>query len=253
VENAKLLLDRIQAGIYYINISNTYIREYLKGGKTMLELKEKFQALSEAIFDGDDETSLDEVDKLLREGTNPLNIFTECVEPTLNDMGEQFAALEIFLPDLVLAGDVVTAIQDKLMPIMKEQNIEGRNKGKGVIATVSGDLHDIGKSMVCLMLQINGFQIVDLGVDVSPINIVRKAEEMDADIVALSGLMIPSLPYMKETIDQVRASSKLGNHTKIMVGGGPVTQKWADDNGADGYSDDSLGAVRLASELMGVA
>ena len=115
MENAKLLLDRIQAGIYYINISNTYIREYLKGGKTMLELKEKFQALSEAIFDGDDETSLDEVDKLLREGTNPLNIFTECVEPTLNDMGEQFAALEIFLPDLVLAGDVVTAIQDKLM------------------------------------------------------------------------------------------------------------------------------------------
>ncbi|MDE7221586.1 MAG: cobalamin-dependent protein [Oscillospiraceae bacterium] len=216
-------------------------------------MNEKYLNLKEAICDGDDEAALDEVENLLEASANPLDIFTDCVEPTLNELGEQFAKLEIFLPDLVLAGEAVAAIQSKLLPIMQEQNIKGRQKGRGVIATVSGDIHDIGKNMVCLMMQINGFEMVDLGVDVAPMEILRRAEEMDADIVALSGLMLPSLPFMKETIELVRHSSKLGGHTKIMVGGGPVTKEWADANGADGYSDDSIGAVKLAHELMGLS
>lgn len=215
-------------------------------------MEEKYLELREAIFDGDDEVALLEIDKLLEMGTSPLDIFSVCIEPSLNELGEQFSKLEIFLPDLVLAGEVVTAIQDRLLPIMQEQNLEGRSKGKGVIATVSGDIHDIGKNMVCLMLQINGFEIADLGVDVSPMEILKRAEESNADIVALSGLMLPSLPYMRETIELIRHSTTLGNHTKIMVGGGPVTEQWANDNGADGYSDDAIGAVRLAHSLLNI-
>ena len=216
-------------------------------------MDEKYLNLQEAICDGDDETALEEVDGLLENGTNPLSIFTECVEPTLNELGEQFAKLEIFLPDLVLAGEVVTAIQEKLLPIMQAENIQGRQKGTGVIATVSGDIHDIGKNMVCLMMQINGFEMTDLGVDVSPMSILKKAEEVNADLVLLSGLMLPSLPFMKETIELIRHNPKLGSHTKIMVGGGPVTNEWAMSNGADGYSDDSISAVKLAHQLMGLA
>lgn len=215
-------------------------------------MDEKYLNLKEAICDGDDEVALEEVDSLLETGVGPLSIFTECVEPTLNEMGEQFAKLEIYLPDLVMAGDVVTAIQEKLMPIMQEQNIAGIQKGKGVIATVQGDIHDIGKNMVALMLRINGFDMMDLGVDVAPVEIVKRAEEIGADIVCLSGLMLPSLPYMRETIDLVKNNPKLA-HTKVMVGGGPVTRKWAEENGADGYSDDSTEAVKLAQELMGIA
>jgi methanogenic corrinoid protein MtbC1 len=178
-------------------------------------MDEKYLNLQEAICDGDDETALEEVDGLLENGTNPLSIFTECVEPTLNELGEQFAKLEIFLPDLVLAGEVVTAIQEKLLPIMQAENIQGRQKGTGVIATVSGDIHDIGKNMVCLMMQINGFEMTDLGVDVSPMSILKKAEEVNADLVLLSGLMLPSLPFMKETIELIRHNPKLGSHTKL--------------------------------------
>lgn len=215
-------------------------------------MDEKYLALKESIADGDEDAALEEIDLLLEADVSPLNIFSDCVEPTLNELGEQFAKLEIFLPDLVMAGETVTVIQDKLLPIMNEQNLEGHKKGKGVIATVSGDIHDIGKNMVCLMLQINGFDTIDLGVDVHPMEILKKAEEIKADFVALSGLMLPSLPYMRETIELIKNNSTLGNHTKVMVGGGPVTNDWAVANGADGYSDDSIGAVKLAHELLGL-
>lgn len=215
-------------------------------------MDEKYLPLKEAIQDGDDEAALEVVDSLLEAGVSPLSVFTDCVEPTLNEMGEQFARLEIYLPDLVMAGDVVTAVQEKLMPIMQEQNISGVQKGKGVIATVQGDIHDIGKNMVALMLRINGFEMTDLGVDVSPVEIVKRAEEVGADLVCLSGLMLPSLPYMRETIDLVKSNPHLAN-TKVMVGGGPVTRRWAEENGADGYSDDSTEAVKLARDLLGIA
>ncbi len=216
-------------------------------------MEDLYLPLKEAIIDGEVDDALNESQGLLDQGVNPLNIFTDCVEPTINELGEQFSRLEVFLPDLIIAGDVVTALQEKLLPIMKELNISGREKGKGIIATVFGDLHDIGKNMVSLMLDINGFQMSDLGVDVAPMAIVKKAEEINADFVCLSALMLPSLPYMKETIDLIKNNAKLKDHTLIMVGGGPVTETWAKSHGADGYADDAIGAVRLAHELLGIS
>lgn len=212
----------------------------------------KYDALVEAILDGEEDDGVDAVKELVDGGTSSVAIFSECIEPTLNDLGEQFARLEVFLPDLILAGDVVKAIQAYLLPIMQSENAEGSTKGVGLIATVYGDMHDIGKNMVALMLQINGFDTLDMGVDVSPMALLKKAEEINADFVGLSGLMMPSLPYMAETIELIHASSKLAGKTKVMVGGGPVTQQWADAHGADGYSDDAIGAVRLAKKLLNV-
>lgn len=163
---------------------------------------EKFQALSEAILDGDEDLALEETDKLLADGVKPIDIFTDCVEPTLNHLGDQFSRLEVFLPNLIIAGDVVKEMQDKLLPIMEAEQSETSTKGTGVICTVYGDLHDIGKNMVALMLQINGYDVIDLGEDVPPLTVVKKAEEIKADLVCLSGLMLPSLPYMDETIQQ---------------------------------------------------
>lgn len=211
---------------------------------------EMFRELSEAIIEGDDVLALDEVDKLLDAGIKPLDMFSECIEPTLNGLGEQFSSLEIFLPELITAGDVVKGVQEKLLPIMEAEQTEQPKKANGVICTVYGDIHDIGKNMVALMLQINGYDVVDLGEDVSPLEVVKKAEEIKADLVCLSALMLPSLPYMDETIQQIRANRALKDHAKILVGGGPVSQEWADTHGADGYSDDAMGAVRLAEKLM---
>jgi trimethylamine corrinoid protein len=102
------------------------------------------------------------------------------------------------------------------------------------------------------MMQVNGFEMYDLGVDASPMNLVAKAEEVNADLLCLSGLMMPSMPFMRETIELAKANPVLKDHIKIMVGGGPVTEQWAGDNGADGYADDAMGAVKKAYELLAI-
>ncbi len=214
-------------------------------------MNEIYNALSQAIRDGELEDGIREFDILLDQGVSPLNVFLECVEPTLNDLGEKFSKMEIFLPELMIAADVVTGIQEKAEPLLAANSQSVGNRGTVVIATVFGDIHDIGKNMVALMLKVNGFNVHDLGVDISPQQLVKKAEDTGADLLCLSGLMLPSLPYMRETIELVKGNKQLQEKTKVLVGGGPVTEKWAADNGADGYADDAMGAVRLAVQVMG--
>ncbi len=213
-------------------------------------MKNIFLPLSEAIRDGDETRGLEEIDILLGAGVAPVEIFSGCVEPTLNDVGEKFAALIIFLPELMLSGRVVTKIQAKIKPLLQGDDTDGLRGRKAVICTVNGDTHDIGKNMVKLMMEVNGFEMHDLGTDVPAIAIIKKAQEISADLICLSGLMVPSLPFMRETIELTRAKPGL-EKVKVMVGGGPVTREWADTNGADGYADDAVGAVRMAKDLCG--
>jgi methanogenic corrinoid protein MtbC1 len=215
-------------------------------------MENKFEPLADSIRGGDIDGGIAVVRELVAGGTSPIEMFSECIEPTLNVLGEQFARLDIFLPELMIAGDVVNAIQEEVAPLLKQGDGASITKGKAVVATVYGDLHDIGKNMVSLMMQVNGFEMFDLGVDASPKDLVAKAEADDADLLCLSGLMMPSMPFMRETIEMARASAKIGNKIKIMVGGGPVTSEWAMENGADGYADDAMGAVKKAYELLGI-
>lgn len=213
-------------------------------------MDEKFVILIDAIISGDDGAGLVETRRLIEAGISPVKIFSDCVEPTLNDLGEQFSRLEIFLPDLMVAGQVVNAIQSEVAPLLEGDASNGLHKGKAVICTVCGDLHDIGKNMVSLMMEVNGIEMFDMGVDVRTTAIVDKAIEVEADLVCLSGLMMPSMPFMRETIELVKGNPKLKGKTKVMVGGGPVTKQWAENNGADGYANDATEAVKLAFELL---
>jgi len=209
----------------------------------------QFANLEKAIVEGDVDSGVAEALKLVEGEKKPIEIFTECIEPTLAEIGDKFSRLEIFLPEMINSADVVKAIQETLKPYL-EADQASTSKGKIVIATVSGDLHDIGKNIVKAMLEVNGFDVKDLGVDVSPKAALSSAKEFDADIIALSALMLPSLPFVKDVIDFVNANEETRQRFKVIVGGGPVSQKYADEIGADGYGDNAIDAVALVRRLL---
>jgi trimethylamine corrinoid protein len=212
---------------------------------------EKYSALVNAIRDGDVDSGRVEALNLVETGTSPLDIFSECIEPTLADIGDKFSRLEIFLPEMMESADAVKAIQEALQPYFEADEALKMKKGRILICTVSGDLHDIGKNIVKAMLEVNRFEVKDLGVDVAPAAAIAAAKDFDADIIAFSALMLPSLPYVKDAIDFVKQNEALKDRFKILVGGGPVSQKWAKKAGADGYGDDAMDAVQQALALVG--
>jgi 5-methyltetrahydrofolate--homocysteine methyltransferase len=210
-----------------------------------------YSNLEKAITNGQVEIGVTETLKLVESGKKPIEIFSECIDPVLAIIGNQFSRLEIFLPELINTAEVVKAIQLALEPFM-EADQTNITKGKIVIATVSGDLHDIGKNLVKAMLEVNGFKVKDLGVDVSLQTMINSAKEFNADIIALSALMLPSLPAMKDVIDFVNASDELRKRFKIIVGGGSVKQEWADKAGADGYGENAIDAVEIVRSQLGI-
>jgi methanogenic corrinoid protein MtbC1 len=209
----------------------------------------QFSNLEKAIKEGNIDSGVAESLKLVESGLKPIDIFSDCIESTLAEIGDQFSRLEIFLPEMINSAEVVKAIQEALKPHM-DADQASTSKGKVVIATVSGDLHDIGKNIVKAMLEVNGFEIKDLGVDVSPQAALSSAKEFDADIIALSALMLPSLPFVNDVIDFVNANDETRERFKVIVGGGPVSQEWADESGADGYGDNAIDAVDVVRDLL---
>ncbi len=208
-------------------------------------MSSSYETLEKSIMSGDPEAGTAEAIRLITSGTDPLLLFSESIEPLLDDIGQKFSRLEIFLPEMVNASKVVKAIHQGIQPhLSADQTTE--SKGKIIIATVSGDLHDIGKNIVKAMLEVNGFEVQDLGVDAPTQTIVKQAKEFGADIIALSALMLPSLPFVQDVIEFMESSPS----TKVIVGGGPVSKEWADEHGADGYGDNAIDAVALVKELL---
>jgi len=150
---------------------------------------------------------------------------------------------------MIESANVVKNVHQALKPYLQAKG-EIASKGKIVICTITGDLHDIGKNIVRAMLEVNGFEVKDLGVDVNPSDVVNAAAEFDADIIAISALMLPSLPSVSDVIEFVREIKDYKERFKILVGGGPVTQEWANTHGADGYGDNAVEAVRIADKLL---
>jgi methanogenic corrinoid protein MtbC1 len=213
-------------------------------------LNEQYAGLEQAIRTGDVEAAAAEAQALAESGLSPLVIFSECIEPVLADVGDRFSRLEIFLPEMMESAEAVKGVQAVLQPYLEAGGSQRTSRGRVVICTISGDLHDIGKNIVRAMLEVNGFEVKDLGVDVSPSDAVSAAREFEADIIAFSALMLPSLPYVKDAIDYVKGNDALRERFKILVGGGPVTQGWVDGAGADGYGDDAIQAVQRALALV---
>jgi trimethylamine corrinoid protein len=211
----------------------------------------RFGTLERFIRTGDVDGGAAEAVRLVEGGESPLVIFRECIQPCLVDIGDQFSRLEVFLPEMMEAADVVKAIQEALKPYLKAGEAQSTQKGRVVICTIQGDLHDIGKNIVRAMLEVNGFEVRDAGVNVSPGGVIKAAQEFDADVIAISALMLPSLPYVRDAIEMVKQSEKNRARFKVLVGGGPVSQQWAKKAGADGYGDDAVDAVKQATALMG--
>jgi methanogenic corrinoid protein MtbC1 len=212
----------------------------------------RYTQLEQAIRSGDVEAGKAEAARLAESGLPPLAIFRECIEPCLKDIGDQFSRLEIFLPEMMEAAEVVKAVQETLRPYLKAGEAAQTEKGRIVLCTIQGDLHDIGKNIVKAMLEVNGFEVKDLGVNVSPADAIRAAKEFNAHIIAISALMLPSLPYVKDGIEMVKQNAEYSRRFKVMVGGGPVSREWAKKAQADGYGDDAVEAVKQATSLMGL-
>jgi 5-methyltetrahydrofolate--homocysteine methyltransferase len=201
--------------------------------------------LSEAIVKGDQKTAVDITKAALDEGTEPETILADGLIAGMNVIGVRFKANEVYIPEVLISARAMKMAMEVLEPRLVEAGV--KPLGKAVIGTVQGDLHDIGKNLVMMMLKGAGFDVVDLGTDVSPDVFVRKARESDAQLVGLSALLTTTMPSMEKTIQAIREA---GMNVKTMVGGAPVTQAYADKIGADGYAADAATAIDVAKNLL---
>jgi len=169
---------------------------------------------------------------------------------TMNKLGELFARLEIFLPQLMIAGEALIAVVDILRPKIKAAGQQGAVKGKVVIGVVKGDIHEIGKNIVKLMLETNGFEVKDLGYDVDSLTFIKEAEAMGADIIGASSLMSTTMPGQREIIKLLKDKG-LRDRFKVVIGGAPTGKEWADQIGADLWCEDAGSTPSMMNELLG--
>ncbi|MGO9116797.1 MAG: B12-binding domain-containing protein [Desulfomonilaceae bacterium] len=203
--------------------------------------------LRAAIKAGDRETVKVELDALLGAGHSAGELLDVMIE-SLREVGEAFSRGDAFIPEMLIAGEAMRAGSDHLAPELVKSS-GGTKLGKLMIATVSGDLHDVGKNLVALVFKGNGFDVVDLGVDVPASRIVEAYEEHRPDIVGLSALLTTTMAAMAEAVQAVKMKYP---HVKVMVGGAPITQEYADRIGADAYSPDAAAAVEVARKLIAI-
>jgi corrinoid protein of di/trimethylamine methyltransferase len=210
-----------------------------------------FQKMAQSVLDGDSDVAVSLAKQAIAGGIDPLEAITKGYVTGVNQVGESFACGQAFLPELVMAGEAMKAAVSTLEPEMTKRGLHRTMLGKVVLATVEGDIHEIGKSLVGTMLSASGFQVYDLGVDVPSVRIIAKVKEVDANIVCLSALLTTTMVKQKEVIDEL---DKLGlnKKVKVMVGGAPVTRDWVQKIEADGYSEDAIGAVAVAKQILGL-
>lgn len=204
------------------------------------------QELIDAIVEMREEDALKVTHDLLAGGADPFDILDAC-RKSMEVVGNRFEAGEYFVPELILAGEMMTQISKLIKPVLKGDASHAK-LGRVVFGTVQGDIHDIGKDIVVFMLDINGFEVIDLGVDVAPERFVAAVNETGATVVGLSGFLTLAYDPMKATVEALRASD--GN-LKIMIGGGQVDDRIRQYTGADAYGKDAMAAVRLATEWIG--
>ncbi len=205
------------------------------------------QALYTAVLEGNAPAAKEVVKQALDEGVNPEDLLQKYMIPAMDEVGRLFEANEYFVPELLISARAMKGALELIRPKLVETG--AKPVGKVVIGTVRGDLHDIGKNLVAAMLEGGGFEIIDLGVDVSPEKFIEAAKEKGANIIAMSALLTTTMPGMKTTVEAIEAAGLKGK-VKTMIGGAPVTQRYADEIRADGFSDNASGAVRIARELV---
>ena len=208
-----------------------------------------FGKLQEAILAGNSAAAVAAARQALSEGADPLDLVLHGISPAMAEVGRLFEAGDYFVPELLISARATKEVFVLIRPLLAKQGAQPT--GRVVLGTVQGDLHDIGKNLVAALLEGGGFEVIDLGVNVSPEKFIAAATDKQAQVVGLSALLTTTLPAMKTTLDAFR-SAGLRDRVKVMIGGAPVTQAFADTIGADGYGESAASAVQLARRLVGV-
>ncbi|HYM76504.1 MAG TPA: corrinoid protein [Candidatus Dormibacteraeota bacterium] len=210
---------------------------------------ETLSAMRQSIIDGAPDTASTLAQEAVATGVAPIDAINNGFVPGMHDVGEQFARGQMFLPDMMASAEAMRAAMAVLDPALKKLGTERHMAGVVVLGTTKGDIHEIGKILVGTLLTAHGFQVHDLGVDVTGEKFAAKVREVKADIVGVSALLTTTMRNQKTVVEALEREG-LRSQVKIMVGGAPVTRRWAEEIGADGYAPSAMSAVTLAQELM---
>jgi 5-methyltetrahydrofolate--homocysteine methyltransferase len=202
----------------------------------------------EAILNGNAKKAREATEVALKAGAEPMALIQDSMVPAMDEVGKQFECEEYFVPELLLAGRAMKSAMELIKPML---SAAGQKMAvRVIIGTVKGDLHDIGKNIVASMLEGSGFEVIDLGTDVTPENFVKAVRESNPHVVCMSALLTVTMQAMKTTIDALE-SAGVRTQVKVLIGGAPVTSQYAREIGADGYSENASGAVSMVKELLG--
>ena len=208
------------------------------------------QSLYNAVLSGDAKAAKEITQQALAAGVQPLKLVQEFMVPAMKEVGRRFECNEYFVPELLISARAMKAALELIRPLLVASGAQP--VGRVAIGTVKGDLHDIGKNLVVAMFEGGGFEVVDLGVNVAPEQFIAAVRDKNANIVAMSALLTTTMPSMKTTIDALKQAG-VRERVKVLIGGAPITQKYADDIGADGYTESAPAAVALARRVAGLA
>lgn len=206
--------------------------------------------LQQAVLTGDAGSARSLTEQALAEGVDALELVNRCMIPAMAEAGRRFECNEYFVPELLIAARAMKASLELLRPLLTARGT--KLAGRVAIGTVKGDLHDIGKNLVASLLEGGGFEVIDLGVNVPPEKFIGAIKDNGVQLVAISALLTTTMPSMKTTIEALRQAG-VRAQVKVLVGGAPITQRYADEIGADGYSDNAAGAVTLAKRMLAEA
>jgi len=210
--------------------------------------EQMIRTIREAVLDYNLDAAVDATKAAIEKKMPPMDIIDNALVPSIREIGDKFGRMEVYLPELVLAADIMNACTAMLIPLLSKEG--GKSRVSVIVAAVQGDIHDIGKNIVASMLIASGVNVIDMGVNVKTSDLVEKAIESKAKIICASALMSSTIGSQKDIIDFLTALGERDKHV-VLIGGGPTSKEWADKIGADGWGPDAVSAVRLVEEHSG--
>ena len=205
--------------------------------------------LAQAVIDGKKNLARDNARAVLDHNIDPLEALEQGISKGMLTVGEKFESGESYLPELIMAADVFNVALEILKPAIEANQADIKKSGTVLLATVKGDVHNLGKNIVATVMETHGFEVVDIGVDQPTLSIIDAAQDNQVDVIGLSAVMTTTMPYQKEVIDTLQEMN-IRQQFIVLVGGGPINQQWADEIGADGYGETAMDAVTIATQKI---